>query len=640
MRTKISVAFCLNDAYAEQLATTLYSILKNNPDENFQFYVIHSDFADSSKVRLEKLKFEFSNFKIAYINGDLSRVAHLKLNIQHISHETYLRYFLADCLPDADRVLYLDVDLCVMKSLRGLWETDVSNHYLAGCSDLWCEGEEHKQKFGFAASDLYVNAGVLLINLKKWREEKLGDVLVQKTIDLADKIAYQDQDVINIVCHGLMRELPPIYNWTTHNEKCNRGGFKKAVIIHYVGGNKPWLSNGTKHKMRHAYIDYWKPARKLLHRRIRVGLLIDEFFGGAGTAYGGYGFLARKYVAKYIQSADIEVDVLLGRGKKRLCATKYPVDNVNLYRLPRFHWASCRWLKKRKYDVYLSIELTTDWVLRHETNPNVKLILWIQDPRPRYEWDEINTVQLFRETSYYDQRIYDTVHSWFCAGRVRFVSQGWFLNRKAVDLYRLPESVPIQYLPNPIEVTHPPLDESKKNHVVFLGRIESVKRGWLFCEIAKKMPEYEFFVLGQTFREKAQNQSIISAYQSVPNLHFIWHVDGDVKAKYLSEAKILVNTSIHEALPISFLEALSYGVCLVSNRNPEELTSKFGVWVGDVLGDGFDKVDLYVNAIRHLLTHDGERQELARAGYEYVRRVHDVRRFQENLRDILLDEAW
>jgi hypothetical protein len=62
----------------------------------------------------------------------------------------------------------------------------------------------------------------------------------------------------------------------------------------------------------------------------------------------------------------------------------------------------------------------------------------------------------------------------------------------------------------------------------------------------------------------------------------------------------LINTSIHEALPVSFLEALSYGVCLVSNRNPDSLTEKFGIWTGDVLGNGFDKVDLYVDAVNSI----------------------------------------
>lgn len=47
--------------------------------------------------------------------------------------------------------------------------------------------------------------------------------------------------------------------------------------------------------------------------KIKVGLLIDEYFGGAGTAFGGYGFLARRHIAKYIPNHEIEIDVLLGK---------------------------------------------------------------------------------------------------------------------------------------------------------------------------------------------------------------------------------------------------------------------------------------------------------------------------------------
>ena len=51
-------------------------------------------------------------------------------------------------------------------------------------------------------------------------------------------------------------------------------------------------------------------------KKIKVGLIIDEFFGGAGTAYGGYGFLARRLIAKYIPNDLIQIDVLLGRSNK------------------------------------------------------------------------------------------------------------------------------------------------------------------------------------------------------------------------------------------------------------------------------------------------------------------------------------
>lgn len=390
---------------------------------------------------------------------------------------------------------------------------------------------------------------------------------------------------------------------------------------------------------------------------IKVGLIIDEFFGGAGTAFGGYGFLARRYVAKYIPDKDITVDVLMGRSKLlrqvslwkniwsitygSFFARRWRVDDVSLYLLPGIPFFASQWLKRKNYSTYLSIELTNNYVLETEPNKHKKLILWIQDPRPKYEWKEIATVKLFPESSYYNQAIYDTVHRWSKEGRVKFITQGRFLNQKAFDLYRLPTDTPIQYLPNPVDIDYK-FDINKfkkKDNIIFLGRIESVKRGWLFCEIAKRMPEYNFYILGQTFREKGKNSKIMDEYKNIPNLHFAGHVDGKVKEKYIKEAKILVNTSIHEALPVSFLEALAYGTLLVSNRNPEDLTSQFGVWVGDVLGDGFDKVDLYVNAIKSLMLNDKKRQKIAKKAIDYIKKVHNVDKFTVDLRKVIYEES-
>lgn len=373
---------------------------------------------------------------------------------------------------------------------------------------------------------------------------------------------------------------------------------------------------------------------------VKVGLIIDEFFGGAGTAFGGYGFLAREYIAKYIPNEDIQVDVLLGKGSRKLFVEEFEVDNIMAYRLPRRKWFAKRWLKKKNYDVYLSVELTDNYVLINEPNKNKKLILWIQDPRPHYEWDEINTVKLFPEYNYYNQSIYDLVHDWYTENRIKFISQGYFLNQKAIDLYNLDQNVNIEYMPNPIQIDHKFNIENfeKKNMIIFLGRIESVKRGWLFCEIAKKMPNIDFYVLGKTHREESKNSEIMSDYYSIPNLSFVGHVEGEEKIKYLKEAKILVNTSIHEALPISFLEALSYGTLLVSNRNPEDLTSKFGIHVGDVLGDGFDKIDLYVNAIHQLLNDEENRKKVSSEAISYIRNTHDVDKIVPKLRNAIIEQ--
>lgn len=379
-------------------------------------------------------------------------------------------------------------------------------------------------------------------------------------------------------------------------------------------------------------------------KKIRVALLVDEFFGGAGTAFGGYGFLARRYVCKYIPCDDIQIDVLLKRGTDKQHAEKHHIDDVDVYYLPADHVYMTKFFREQNYDLYLSIELVNpcaDIITKDPDLGKKRLVLWIQDPRPQYEWDEINTVKLFPERSYYHQPTYDLVNRMAHKNQVTFISQAKYLDPKAIDLYGLSRWQPITYLPNPVDI-----DENfdvktykKKDMIIFLGRIESVKRGWLFCEIAKRMPQYEFYVLGKTTREKEKNSAIMDCYTNIPNLHFAGHVDGAEKEQFLKDAKILVNTSIHEALPVSFLEALSYGTLLVSNRNPDDLTSRFGVWTGDVLGDGFDKLDLYVDGINRLMTDEKLRMDLSIQATEYIRAVHNVPKFVRDLRATIYENA-
>ncbi|MFZ7187916.1 glycosyltransferase family 4 protein [Avibacterium avium] len=376
-------------------------------------------------------------------------------------------------------------------------------------------------------------------------------------------------------------------------------------------------------------------------RKVKVALLINEYFGALNTGYGGYGFLARRLVAKYLPSEDLQVDILLKTTSKNfgMFSRKHIVDGVNVYELPKKSFFAKRWLKKQNYDIYLTIEITFDYPLLKEPDLAKKIIFWIQDPRPKSDWDEIETVNLFPEPNYYDQRLYDHIHNLYKQGRVKFISQGYFLNDKAKELYSLDENVDIKYLPNPIEIdyTFDLKSYPKKNNIIFLGRIESVKRGWLFCEIAKKCPEYNFYMLGQSFHDLERNSSIMDKYKNIPNLYFAGHVDGEEKIQYLKDAKILVNTSIHEALPVSFLEALAYGTLIVSNQNPENLTEKFGHYVGNVLGDGFEYVDKYVEAIRELISDDLTRSKLAIEGNKYVKEYHNISRFISDMRAIIFN---
>ena len=141
-------------------------------------------------------------------------------------------------------------------------------------------------------------------------------------------------------------------------------------------------------------------------------------------------------------------------------------------------------------------------------------------------------------------------------------------------------------------------------------------------------------MLGKTSwkHEHQQMSSMMAPYQNLDNLHFVGHVEGEEKNNYLKRAKILVNTSIHEGIPVSFIEALSFGTALVSCNNPEDLTSKFGISTGRIYGSGFDKVDLLTQGVETLMEDESHRQKIAEAAVSYVKKNHNIQLFQEVLR--------
>ena len=698
MTSAINIFFAINNDYCQHLCVAIGSIIENNKKHKIQFNVMCNNLPICEKNIVKEYVESFEDKTIVFHEVDDTLFDNFVLNIKHISIATYYRYLIPFIDKESERALYLDADIVVKGDLDELWNTNIDDYYAAGVEDAYILDVGYKNKLGFDDNDLYINAGVILLNLNKMRNENVVCKLFDNTEKYKDIIEYQDQDIINITFKGMIKKVDNVYNYTFRDVVSN--GVEKlsrAVVVHFTGDKKPWnYFYSTGNLAENYYYKYIKttPYNKWYYRqcmkkplnfvfsknriqnlrivsffgfkfvydkkwfngnifdfknkndigqknnKIKIALLVDEFFGGMGTAYGGYGFLARNYIAKYLPNEEISVDLLLGFSKN---LQHEKIDNIDVFKLPKDKRKAKKWLQAQGYDAFLSIELTSSsYEILKLNEEKKKLILWIQDPRPWYEWREINTVKLYPETCYWDTPVYEYVNFMNWKRKVKFITQGRFLIEKARDLYRLNNDLDIEYLPNPIDSDKQFNVQTfeKKNNIIFLGRIESVKRGWLFCEIAKEMPGYNFFVLGSTFREKGKNSEIINKYKNVENLHFVGHVEGEQKAQYLREAKILVNTSIHEALPISFLEALSFGTLIVSNRNPEQLTQKFGYWVGDVFGDGFDKVNLYVDAIKRILNDENLRQQTAEAAVKYVRDVHDTKKIIHNLREIIKDQVF
>ena len=58
----------------------------------------------------------------------------------------------------------------------------------------------------------YFNAGVLLVNLRYWRENNLSESFFEIINKYPERLRYHDQDVLNIVLKEIKLTLPLKYN--------------------------------------------------------------------------------------------------------------------------------------------------------------------------------------------------------------------------------------------------------------------------------------------------------------------------------------------------------------------------------------------------------------------------------------------
>ena len=141
---------------------------------------------------------------------------------------TFTRLWLADVLEE-DKVLWLDVDTIVTHSLSDLWNIDLANYYIAGVLD---GSYNNYPEINFK----YINAGILLFNLKAWRENHLSE----KATELLNTQTwrYGDQDIINYLCKDKILYINSRYNYGRY--VYTNDVQKPVCIYHYPGKPKPW----------------------------------------------------------------------------------------------------------------------------------------------------------------------------------------------------------------------------------------------------------------------------------------------------------------------------------------------------------------------------------------------------------------
>lgn len=246
----MNIVIGIDKGFIQHGMVMLTSLFKNNKDSHINLYVLHTDFFPGLNhiQELEK-KFDVNIFMVTVKAADLGNV---KVD-GHISIATYYRLLIGELLPQTcEKVMYLDCDMVIAGSLLPFWLTEIDgDNIVAAIPEL---ESETKHLLGIKPEEEYFNAGVLLIDLKKWRNANMGKQLTQYLDGNRDRIKYWDQDVLNAVLINKWKILGKEWNYITrytYPEKIN------PVIIHYAGQNKPWTI-GFEDPYGHYYFKYLK----------------------------------------------------------------------------------------------------------------------------------------------------------------------------------------------------------------------------------------------------------------------------------------------------------------------------------------------------------------------------------------------
>lgn len=236
MQTSSDINICLacDNNYAKYAGVVIASALANaNQEDNLSFYILDGGIEEGKKSEILELK-SIKDCNINFIQIDETMFEDYKKVKTHnyLSIAAYYRLKLSSLLPNIDKIIYFDCDIIVNSSLKELFETELGDNIVAGVRDI--------NKRMLKKNPNYVNSGMLVMDLKKIREQNIEQQLYDYTIANFENINMGDQQIINEVLIGRIKVVDDEWNVQSSNFTNRSSYTKHPRVIHYVAKRKPW----------------------------------------------------------------------------------------------------------------------------------------------------------------------------------------------------------------------------------------------------------------------------------------------------------------------------------------------------------------------------------------------------------------
>jgi lipopolysaccharide biosynthesis glycosyltransferase len=268
----IIIVSAANRLYAMPLAVMMTSVVCNaKSGRDIDFYIIESDIDAEMRKKVEAsvLQNKAGSYQVGihWITLDASMVRNLPGagHVAHITPDTYAKVLAPDLLPaTCHRAISLDSDLVVLADVADLFDALDDQHTLAAVSNVFFPFVSspflntsipvvfNYAELGIPATNRYLQAGVLVINVDLWRERKITSRIIEYLEAYGNKIYFHDQGGLNAILFDQWMRLDQRWNQTStilqpehwKSPAYSKSDWRKTrddpFIVHYTGPDKPW----------------------------------------------------------------------------------------------------------------------------------------------------------------------------------------------------------------------------------------------------------------------------------------------------------------------------------------------------------------------------------------------------------------
>ena len=236
---RVPVLFATNDKYVPYCRVSIASMLEHaSPENEYIIYIFHKGLSRDSMEALTA----FARENVRVEPREVGKYLHSAMReVKWYTQETYYRLMAANVLPEEDKIVYLDCDIVVLEDVAHLFAVDMGDALLGAVPTDPPSAQRMGEILGVPIGMVF-NAGVLLCNLAEWRKIDLYSRSMEALERFKDKLRYQDQDALSIVCGERIIAIDPRWNNTTCPP--NRAGVMERGICHMFSSLKPWNSAG------------------------------------------------------------------------------------------------------------------------------------------------------------------------------------------------------------------------------------------------------------------------------------------------------------------------------------------------------------------------------------------------------------